>query len=164
MSLLPDVLQPNLRLVICGTAAGAISAAMGAYYAGPGNKFWRVLHEVQLTPRQLRPADFELLLSYGIGLTDLAKHAFGLDADLPEGCFDALALTHQVEAIRPRALAFNGKRAASVFFDRPSGGLNYGRQPETIGDTSIYVLPSTSGQASGYWSVEPWRELAQDLR
>jgi double-stranded uracil-DNA glycosylase len=92
MGALPDVLQPGLRLVICGTAAGAASAAEGAYYAGPGNKFWRVLHEVGLTPRELWSADYELLLSYGIGLTDLAKHAFGADADLPRRCFDALTL------------------------------------------------------------------------
>ena len=31
---LPDLLRPGLRLVVCGTAAGAVSAAKGAYYAG----------------------------------------------------------------------------------------------------------------------------------
>jgi double-stranded uracil-DNA glycosylase len=33
---LPDVLGPGLRVVFCGTAAGAVSAVRGAYYAGPG--------------------------------------------------------------------------------------------------------------------------------
>ena len=33
--ILSDLLQPGLRLVFCGTAAGAVSAAKGAYYAGP---------------------------------------------------------------------------------------------------------------------------------
>lgn len=43
--ILPDVIEPGLRIVFCGTAAGAKSAAVGAYYAGPGNAFWATLHE-----------------------------------------------------------------------------------------------------------------------
>lgn len=39
----PDLLAPHLRLVFCGTAAGNVSAARGAYYAGPGNQFWPIL-------------------------------------------------------------------------------------------------------------------------
>jgi TDG/mug DNA glycosylase family protein len=59
---LPDLLRPGLRLVICGTAAGRTSAAQRAYYAGRGNKFWRVLHEVGLTVTEFRPRDYALLL------------------------------------------------------------------------------------------------------
>ena len=69
MNALPDVLRPGLRLVICGSAAGAVSAARGAYYAGPGNKFWPILAEVGLTPRLLRPDEFATLPAFGIGLT-----------------------------------------------------------------------------------------------
>lgn len=36
---LPDLLRPGLRVVFCGTAAGAASALSGAYYAGRGNRF-----------------------------------------------------------------------------------------------------------------------------
>ncbi len=49
-----DLLRPGLRVVFCGTAAGAVSAAKGAYYAGPGNRFWPMLAKTGLTPRQLR--------------------------------------------------------------------------------------------------------------
>jgi TDG/mug DNA glycosylase family protein len=78
-----DLLRPGLRLVICGTAAGETSAKLGAYYARPGNKFWRVLHEVGLTPdRALFPSEFRELLTYGIGLTDLAKGVSGMDHTL----------------------------------------------------------------------------------
>jgi TDG/mug DNA glycosylase family protein len=59
--LLDDLLRPGLRIVICGTAAGERSAKLGAYYAGPGNKFWRTLHKVGLTPRALIPAEFREL-------------------------------------------------------------------------------------------------------
>ena len=55
---LPDQLQPHLRLVFVGTAAGQRSADMGHYYAGPGNRFWRTLHEVGITPRRYEPHEF----------------------------------------------------------------------------------------------------------
>jgi hypothetical protein len=87
--LLDDLLPPGLRLVICGTAAGERSAKLGAYYAGRGNKFWRTLHEVGLTPdRTLIPSEFRELLSYGIGLTDLAKGVSGMNHTLMRHSFD----------------------------------------------------------------------------
>ena len=52
--ILPDLLC--LRVVVCCTAAGTASATVRAYYAGPGNQFWSILHETGLTPRRLPPA------------------------------------------------------------------------------------------------------------
>ncbi len=48
--MLEDLLAPGLALVVCGSAAGRRSAQLGHYYAGPGNKFWRTLARVGLTP------------------------------------------------------------------------------------------------------------------
>ena len=55
---LPDVLEPGLRIVFCGTAAGHVSARRGAYYAHPQNRFWPALHAIGLTPRRLEPEDY----------------------------------------------------------------------------------------------------------
>ncbi len=115
-AILPDLLVPGLALVVCGTAAGAASARRQAYYAGPGNKFWRTLHRIGATPHALSPTDFPTLPTYGIGLTDVAKHAFGADTDLKPGDFDAAALRTRIVAFQPRVLAFNGKKAAQAFF------------------------------------------------
>lgn len=73
MSVLRDVLVSDLRIVFCGTAAGFASAKQRAYYAGPGNAFWRTLFEVGLTPRLLEPAQYHIVPQYGLGLTDLAN-------------------------------------------------------------------------------------------
>jgi double-stranded uracil-DNA glycosylase len=162
--LLDDLLRPGLRLVICGTAAGDKSANLGAYYAGPGNKFWRTLHEVGLTPnRALRPCEFRELLSYGIGLTDMAKGVSGMDHTLMRHHFDSESFRVAIRQFAPWALAFNGKKAASVYLTRPTKVIEYGRQAEGVGETALYVLPSTSGAASGAWSIEPWRILAADI-
>ena len=80
--ILPDVLVPNLKLVICGSAVGAQSARAGSYYAGQNNMFWQILHETGLTDRLLHTSEYHRLLDYGIGLTDAAKKAAGVDADI----------------------------------------------------------------------------------
>ncbi len=79
--ILPDVLAPGLRIVFCGTAAGTESARRRCYYAHPQNKFWRALHEVGLTDRRLDCSEFALLPQFGIGLTDIAKTASGMDKE-----------------------------------------------------------------------------------
>ena len=159
---LPDILCAGLKVVFCGTAAGAVSAARGAYYAGPGNRFWRILKEIKLTDRRLQPEEFRLLPRFGIGLTDLAKSVSGADSELPIGAFDVACFAGRIHAVRPSFVAFNGKRAAGAFLGIPrTSDLAYGlHSPPTPDFTPVFVLPSTSGAASGSWSPEPWLELA----
>lgn len=156
--ILPDLLQPGLALVFCGTAAGRRSAAERAYYAHPGNLFWRALFEAGLTPRLLLPPEFPLLLDYGIGLTDLAKRHAGNDDELPRDAFDAPALVAKIECHAPRLLAFTSKNAARSALGH---AVSYGLQGEAIGDTRLVVLPSPSGQARGHWDLAPWLALSE---
>jgi TDG/mug DNA glycosylase family protein len=151
------VLQPGLRIVFCGTAAGAVAARLGAPYAGPGNRFWWVLHETGLTPHELRPAEFRELLRYGLGLTDVAKFASGSDGSLARSDFDPGAVVAKVERYAPRVLAFVGKRAAREVLGR---NVDFGPQGLTIGVSEAWVVPSTSGAARGAWNIVPWHELA----
>lgn len=145
---LPDVLAPGLAIVFCGMAAGKKSAQVGAYYAGPGNKFWPMLHRTGLTPRRLQPAEFREVLRYGIGLTDMEKRQSGSDAELDFAQIDPAGLRARIERYQPRVLAFNSKTAAQQYYGR--GDIAYGRQPEPLGATIVWVLPSTSG-ANAHW-------------
>src|SRR5882672_11153472 len=97
--LLPDILEPNLSLVFCGTAAGTVSAQRGAYYAHPHNKFWKTLHRVGLTPRLLDPSEYNQLPEWGLGLTDIAKTVCGMDKELPPGSLGELACHALAERI-----------------------------------------------------------------
>ncbi|MBE0528785.1 MAG: mismatch-specific DNA-glycosylase, partial [Thermoleophilia bacterium] len=81
-AVLADVLAPGLSVVFCGTAASARSAAVMQYYAGRGNKFWRILDQTGLTPRLLSPSEYRLLPEFGIGLTDIVKGQSGADKDI----------------------------------------------------------------------------------
>jgi double-stranded uracil-DNA glycosylase len=156
--ILPDVLQPGLRLVFCGTAAGRRSAAEGAYYAHPGNLFWRALFQSGLTSRLLAPQEFPLLPEFGIGLTDLAKRHAGNDDELPKDAFDVPGLIAKIKRHAPGVLAFTSKNAARAVL---SGIVDYGPQSTLIGQTRTYVLPSPSGQARGHWTLDHWVTLAK---
>jgi TDG/mug DNA glycosylase family protein len=159
--IIPDVLEPGLDVVFCGTAPSVTSKERGAYYARPGNRFWPTLHAVGLTPRQLAPEEFRTVTEFGIGLTDVCKTAWGQDADLVVGDFDPASLRAKIALNLPRYLAFTSKRAASEFLGR---NPEYGIQPETIAATQLFVLPSTSGLATRFWDESFWRELALRLR
>ncbi len=160
--IIPDLLQPGLRLVFCGSALGAASAQAKAYYAKPGNKFWPTLHAVGLTPRLFAPHEYPLLLKLGIGLTDINKTQSGNDDVLSAEHDDVAGLAAKIETYQPGILAFTAKRPAQVFL-RESFGLKappaYGLQPQRIGRTHLFVLPSTSGSGVRYWDIAPWREL-----
>ena len=158
---LPDVLAPGLAVVFCGNAAGKVSAARGAPYAGSGNSFWPVLHEVGLTPVLLAPEEFRRLPDFGLGLTDACKTHFGSDAEVGTANHDPERVRLAVRTFAPAHLAFVGKQAARIVLDRP---VDYGRQRERLEGAETWVLPSTSGLARRFWSAEPWQELAAAVR
>ena len=158
-TVLPDLIARNLRVLFTGTAVGSASARTGAYYAGPGNAFWPTLHTVGLTPRRLTPTEYRTLLDFGIGLTDVSKVASGSDREVGQDGFDVPRFMALLEANRPRIVAFNGKRSAHVVLDRHAG---YGRQPDRLAGAVVWVLPSTSAAARGYWDISVWQQLAND--
>jgi len=162
--LVPDLLRPNLKLVFCGTAPGRMSALHKHYYAHPQNKFWRTLFAVGLTPHLLNPAEYENLLQFGIGLTDLAKYVSGQDNQLPRGSLGpraAKALRERIEKFQPRTLAFTSLTGGRSFLGSKA---NFGVQEPTIGKTRIWILPSPSPKAHWNWDEKMWRELAKEVQ
>ena len=161
MDRLPDQLREHLRLVFVGTAASTRSAELGHYYAHPGNRFWPTLAEVGITPRRYAPGEFASLLTLGIGFTDICKSGAGMDHQISIRPDDIAAFKAKMLTYRPRTIAFTSKKAASLFYGRPTATLSVGKQPPLDDFPEIFVLPSPSGAASGSWSVQPWQELAE---
>ena len=162
--ILHDLLDESLQVVLCGTAAGTASAAASAYYAHKQNKFWKILHATGLTPELLQPHQYRDLLKYRIGLTDLVKTHAGMDHQLPPAGFagDARARLHaSILACQPGFLAFTSKAAGEKYL---GGKKDYGEQIETIANTRIWILPSTSGAANGSWRPEIWHAFADRVR
>jgi len=158
---LPDRLKPGLKLVFCGTAAGRKSALERAYYAHGQNKFWHVLAEVGLTPRQFAASEYPLLWELGIGLTDIAKFHYGMDHQLPKDSLGAAAvkaLKIRVEKAAPRHLAFTSLNAGRSVLGKQAVA---GEQSQRWGQTRLWVLPSPSPLADNHWDIAPWRALGR---
>lgn len=157
--IVPDVLGEGLALVLCGTAPSRASKEAAAYYAHPGNIFWKTLFEVGLTKRLLAPHHYPQILEFGIGLTDLNKTEWGADAELSPSAFDVSAFVAKMETCRPGLIAFDSKFAAMKFFGRRN--IRYGLQDETLAGMPLFVVPSTSGRARMYFDIGPWHDLAR---
>ena len=143
LSAVPDVLAPDLDVVFCGINPGRVSAAAAAHFANPRNDFWRLLHEAGFTPRLVAPAEQFEVLRFGVGLTNAAPRTTPGSGDLRAGDFAGAAdrLARLADELHPRAIAFVGKEAyRGTFRERPEHGL----QQRRLGETLLFVLPSTS--------------------
>jgi double-stranded uracil-DNA glycosylase len=83
-----------------------------------------------------------------------------MDKQLPGGSLGRQAceeLTARITAVRPGILAFTSLTAGRRYLRRNAG---FGEQQETIGATSIWLLPSPSPAANWNWDVTVWRNLA----
>ena len=160
--ILPDSLRKGLDVVFVGTAPGHRSAEEGVYYAHPGNRFWKTLAKLGLTPEGFDAAQYRALAARGIGFTDVCKTQKGRDHAITQ--YDRPGLSRKIKTYRPRIVAFTSKKAASIWYARATKDIAYGRQAGRADSGPIvFVLPSPSGAASGHWQIKPWRELADLL-
>jgi TDG/mug DNA glycosylase family protein len=162
--MLPDVLAADLDVVFCGINPGRFSAAAGAHFANPRNDFWRLLHDAGFTPRLLAPQEQHELPRLGMGVTNAAHRTTPGSGDLRRSDFAGSAdrLQRVARDLRPRVIAFVGKEAfRGVFGERPDLGL----QSRTLGDTLLFVLPSTSpaNAAVPYTERLRWFSALRDL-
>ena len=151
--MLPDLLAPNLDVVFVGINPGLKSARVGHYYAGPGNLFWRCLHESGLTPVRLQPEEDRRVLEFGIGITDCVPRPSRTASEVRRGEFRgaAPALREKLELYRPRVVCFNGLMGYRSTID-PEGQL--GLQAATLAGAKVFVVPSTSAANAGFTREE----------
>lgn len=148
---LPDLVGPELRLLLVGINPGLRTAAVQAHFSGGGNRFYPALFRAGIVDRVIdaskgfHPEDRAHLLNRGVGITSLVpgatRRADELTArELRDG---AERLSERVEILRPIAVALLGITAYRVAFDRPKAVV--GRQPEPIGGAQLWVVPNPSG-------------------
>lgn len=149
MTPLPDILEAELSIVFVGINPGTTSAQVGHYYARATNLFWPMLHESGLIPHPLKPEDDWKLVRFGIGLTDVVKRSSDSASDLTRAEFEAGAIVVQnkIKMYRPRIVCLNGLTAYRALFGRNEGP---GAKPERIGESNVFVVPSTSRRNAGY--------------
>jgi len=123
------------------------------------------LHDAGFTPRLLAPEEQFSVVDFGIGLTNAATRTTRGSGDLRRSDFQGSAerLTELAEELRPGWLAFVGKEAyRGTFGERPE----LGEQARKLGETRLFVLPSTSpaNAAVPYAERLRWfRELRESI-
>ena len=147
---IPDVIAPGLDVLFCGINPGLYSGATGNHFARPGNRFWPALHLSGFTPRQLHPSEKEELLALGLGITNVVDRTTARADELTneEVVEGGRVLRRKVKRFGPRYLAVLGLGAYRVAFDVKTASV--GPQPETIGETKLWLLPNPSGLNAHY--------------
>jgi TDG/mug DNA glycosylase family protein len=156
VTVLPDYLRPDLDLVFVGINPGTKSAAACRHYAGSGNHFWPLLHESGLASEPLSYEQDARVLEWGIGLTNMVARSSPSISDLSLDELRAGARTLRRKLLRyaPRVVCFNGKRIYEVFAGH---ACDFGLQPERIGASLVYVMPSTSARTASYQRADKLR-------
>ncbi|HBK84526.1 MAG TPA: mismatch-specific DNA-glycosylase [Firmicutes bacterium] len=167
---LRDIIAPNLLVLFTGFNPGLRSAELGHHYAGPNNRFWRLLFESGLTPRLLPASEDHLLLSWSLGLTNIVARPTRLAAELTSAELNSggEVLRQKFEHYRPQVACYVGigiyKALTKCRQCLP------GRQAQSVVDGVIdFVVPSPSGLNRIPYAdqLASWRELADlvsDLR
>jgi TDG/mug DNA glycosylase family protein len=146
----PDLVYPGVRLLLCGINPSLWSGYAGYHFARPANRLWRSLAESGLTPRLLHPSETDVLRSCSIGITNFVSRATARadevdNAEIVAGVANLRALVAKYE---PRYLAVLGLGAYRLGFgDRKA---QVGPQPDTIGETAVWLLPNPSGLNAHY--------------
>ncbi len=146
----PDVVAPGLDILFCGINPSLWSAAVGHHFARPGNRFFKVLYGAGLTPRLLAPEEDRLLVSFGLGVTNLVARATATAAELGDDELSqgARRLARKTRRLRPEVVAVVGITAYRRAFRVPQAPL--GEQDRRLGPARCFVLPNPSGLQARY--------------
>jgi double-stranded uracil-DNA glycosylase len=142
-----------MRVLFCGINPGRVSAAAAAHFANPRNDFWRLLHAAGFTTTVLGPERQWDALDDGIGITNAAPRTTRGSGDLRSADFtgSAARLERIARELHPAWIGFVGKEAYRGTFGERS---ELGVQQRRLGDTKVFVLPSTSPANAAV----PWDE------
>ncbi|MCA1004281.1 mismatch-specific DNA-glycosylase [Rhodococcus hoagii] len=147
----PDLIGPGCRLLFVGINPGLWTAATGAHFARPGNRFYPALQRAGIVDRPIDPAagmsddDRDLLVARGIGITNIAHRATARADELTADELRAggARLWETVARVRPRVVAVAGITAYRTAFGARKAAT--GRQPDGFEGAALWVVPNPSG-------------------
>jgi TDG/mug DNA glycosylase family protein len=166
--LLPDIVAPNLDVLIVAINPSLRSATAGYSFASKGNPFWRLLHESGLTKVLLKPDEGSRLPEFGVGLASGVRRATRTAAEVTraEQRLGAKRVVRLVDRLSPRYVALLGLTLYPIFFPAsPERGP--GLKTNTVSGSRVFVLPNPSGLNRAYPGFQKkliwYRELAELL-
>ena len=159
----PDLIAPGLSVLFCGINPGLYTAATQRHFGRPGNRFWPALYKSGFTPRLLFPWEGNALLDMGIGITNMVKRTTATAAELSREEFEAGGnrVVKVIQKYNPNVVAFLGIGAYRSAFARKKATI--GLQQETVGNCTLWVLPSPSGLNANH-QLDDLVKLFSELR
>lgn len=163
---IPDLLGSDMKVLFVGINPGLYTAHIGYPYARPSNRFWPTLYASGFTPRLLKPSEYQEMLKYGYGMTNVVSRATNSANELTKDEYleGGEILVEKVLKYKPQWVAFVGIQAYRIAFNKPKA--QPGRQEETIGTSQLWVLPSPSGLNAHYRPADfarVFRELYTEI-
>jgi TDG/mug DNA glycosylase family protein len=173
---LTDTIQPGVRVILVGINPGVTSALSGHHFAGPTNRFWRLLYESRLVPEPVTYEDDVRLPVWGIGMTNLiARPSPGIDVLTRAEYLDGWKiLEEKIARFRPRVVAFVGVTMYRVLWKvitqpspaapapKAAADIRPGFQRATVHGARIFVLPNPSGR-NAHFSYDEMLAAFRDL-
>ena len=170
---LTDCIEPGVRLLLIGINPGVMSATTGHHFAGPTNRFWRLLYESGIVPEPVTHQDDVRLPTWGIGMTNLvARPTPGIDTLRPEEYLEGWTiLEKKIEQYRPEIVAFVGVTMYRALWKAighaKAPDVKPGFQKATVHGARLFVLPNPSGRNAHFSYAEmlkAFRALARAIR
>ena len=146
-----------MRVLLVGINPGVRSSQVGHHFAGPSNRFWKLLYESRLVPEPIGFADDDRLPDWGFGITNLIPRPTpGIDTLRPEEYIaGAQARRRKIRRVKPEVVAFVGVTLfRSVFGRRAGQPVALGVQDERLEGARVFVLPNPSGRNANFSYAE----------
>jgi double-stranded uracil-DNA glycosylase len=159
---LPDYLVPGLSILFVGINPGLRSAEVGHHFAGPSNRFWKLLFDTKLIPFPMTYQDDWQLPEFGYGLTNLIARPTAGVQDLEKRDFleGHQVLVTKITIYQPRLVALLGvsmarmllssKEAPKAVQRLSKNPIQVGLQSLALGGAPVCVLPNPSGRNAHY--------------
>ena len=161
-----------MKLLFVGINPGVRSATTGHHFAGPSNRFWKLLWEARLTPEPFTHEDDVRLPEFGMGVTNLvARPSPGIDVLKPaEYVAGWRILEQKIARFRPAVVALVGvtlwRAILPLVLEDPDARARAatvkcpGPQNLEVHGARIFVLPNPSGRNAHY----SWEEMLSAFR
>ncbi len=164
---LPDHLRVGLSVVFIGINPGLRSAELGHHYAGPSNRFWKLLNDVGFSPHPLTCRDDGRLPTFGLGLTNLVSRPTKSMQDLTAEEYQRglRVLRKKMVTFHPRIMALLGLGMAKHVLSpgNRAGRLKVGLQDQTFQGIPLFVLPNPSGR-NAHYSYDEMKAQYRELK
>jgi len=151
---LRDHLRSGARILFVGMNPGIRSATVGHHFAGPSNRFWKLLFDSGLVDEPLTYEEDWRLPEWRLGLTNIIRRSsIGIGELSPAEYRSGLnALERKIRRHRPRTIAFLGVTIYRMLFPHLCGSrpIDLGPTTTRLAGAPVFLLPNPSGRNAHY--------------